>query len=266
MKALKKRFKDKLKNQKTYNKLLNMRQGKRLVQDFNKDFNEVLLELEERPNEQFLLNMYTHTLEYEFSSPFADLVPSLIDEAMTRSERRKQLKGTHKDIPLLNKPMAIEEKPTPMDLGKGKIICLFCKTPGHSLEECRKKTKGEVQKKEEKKCFKCRKPGHFAKDCTKIASVVMDEIKPDLYITSPNSIEINNKKRVGADVTKVEADFNLRDLVNYLGIKHSSSNPKGDNELGLSLSATRPSLTNKEPVTPLVREIEGEHADHSSSL
>ena len=45
VKALKERFEDKLKSQKTYNKLLNMRQGKRLVRDFNREFNKVLLEL-----------------------------------------------------------------------------------------------------------------------------------------------------------------------------------------------------------------------------
>ena len=60
--SFKSRFEDRNKSQKAY-VLLGMRQGKKGVREFNREFNEVLLEVGVRPAEDFLLNTSLQTLE-----------------------------------------------------------------------------------------------------------------------------------------------------------------------------------------------------------
>ena len=171
IKGLKDRFQDKLKAQKAYNKLLNMRQGKRSVREFNREFGEVLIELGERPAELFLLNVYTRALDFEFASPFADVVPSTLDEAMTRTERREQLKQARELLPPdAHAAKAQEELVASMDLDQIKVTCAYCKKGGHSVKECRLKKKMEQKRKG--KCFKCGVKGHMAMDCGKVGASI----------------------------------------------------------------------------------------------
>jgi hypothetical protein len=165
--VLVRRYKDRLKHEKAFQRLNTVRQGDRTVKELNQKFTAILIDLEPRSIETALIWYDKMTFKWEFIELLRERKLGDVEEAMRRIEEKEQKKLTYKAVYGGKITPKVEESTaSAMDIGKRKVTCGYCEKLNHTVNVCRKKlVRIKLVSREELKekglCFKCGQEGHM---------------------------------------------------------------------------------------------------------
>jgi Zinc knuckle len=128
-------------------------------------------------------------IKWKFIELLEERKPGDVEEAMRRTEEKKQEKLVYKaTYGGKITPKVKESTALVMDIGKRKVTCGYCGKPNHTVNVCRKKlTRIKLASRKELKekglCFRCGQEGHMTRNCkVKKVAIVNEEIKtPSMY-------------------------------------------------------------------------------------
>jgi Ty3 transposon capsid-like protein len=134
IRALRDKYKNRLKHEKAFQKLNMMRQEKKTVRKFNQEFTNMLIDLDPRSIEEMLIWYYKTVVRWEFAEALGERSPVSVEEAMIRSERKKQEKKAHEvayegrrvEPKIVEATIPMERGESPMSTVASPIIQLVC--------------------------------------------------------------------------------------------------------------------------------------------